>query len=172
MRFQTAPLGLLGALDLKAQGINPDEFSRELAPTIDTAAFYLAQGMQISQNATNHAAIIDGEKQVLTVPAGVCWWLWSVSGAVAFAAGDTLLDTWPLYVGFESPNTINVAVNIGPPGVKGVIAGAISLRAGGWVPRPILLPPGSSVIARCCGGATVLAARPMVVAALYTPVPV
>jgi hypothetical protein len=173
-RLQTAPLGLLGALEMKVGGDNPSEFGALLQPTFEGAAFYLSKGMQIAQVATNHATIADGDLDTLPVPDGEAWWLWSVSGAIALAAGDSFDDAWQLYVGYQYPSAggINLAINIGPPAPTGALTAGVSLRAGGWCPRPILLPPGSALIVRTCGSATIAAPVPMVIAALYTPVPV
>lgn len=175
-RLQSAAYALLGALDLKVGGDNPASFGGELGPTIDTTPFYLAKWMQLTQASTTLpiGAVANGTQTLLTVPAGFAWYVYAASASLGLAAGDTMADSWPMYVGYRFPASVSndMPLAVGPPGPKGITTGSISLRAAVTFPQGLLLQPGSSLIARTCGQATLTAQQSLVCAALYAQVPI
>lgn len=70
--LQKGPDGLLGALDLKTTGQNPNEFDLELKPTFEARPFYLLRNRRVTA-ASGPFATINTMIASLTVPQDEVW---------------------------------------------------------------------------------------------------
>ena len=81
--LQKSPLGLLGALDLKTLGHNPDAFGGLVAPVTEALSFY-SVNFRADRRITGSTFPLS-----LTVPTGQLWRVWNVS-AVIDLSGATI----------------------------------------------------------------------------------
>lgn len=88
MKLQKAPNGLLGALNLKALGAQPDEFAGTLAPTYDVRDHYQSDLLRVQLALT---ALATGTFVTcnLNVPGGEVWRVRAIHGSLQLASGDT-----------------------------------------------------------------------------------
>lgn len=84
------PQGLLGLLDTKTLGKNPDDLLSTVQPTIDLKALFLANS-GLTGTAVIEAGIVAGDignvVATVTVPAGELWWVQSVASDVVVGPG-------------------------------------------------------------------------------------
>lgn len=140
MKLSQAPVGLLGALALKALGRNPTEFTEQLAATYESREFYdmaVLRGRVVdTPGATNV-----GDTAEVRVPAGEVWavkWagviLSAFSGAVAFPIRTSINAIW-------DPASAPVI-----PDVVGTVNAANDQLAGGAM-LPLFLPSDGRLVA-------------------------
>lgn len=136
-----APFGILGGLELKVLGRNPDEFGTVLLPNFDAIDQYLVDRLlpvgpvgSIANPAVNALA---GD----TVPTGEVWRVWTVQAQATVLAAD-------------KANTYWATINLTPPGavvtqivdvgvMLDITAAGTGTRYKSYTfPRPIWLTPG------------------------------
>lgn len=141
MKLSQAPIGLLGALALKALGRNPAEFGETLQPTFESREFYdlaLYEGrVVLTVGATNV-----GDTCEQRVPKGEVWamkWagiqLANFSGAVAFPVRCSLNAIY-------DPSSVPIA-----PDIVGTINAAGDHLTGGILSPGLFLPSDARIVA-------------------------
>ncbi|HET8777485.1 MAG TPA: hypothetical protein VFN76_07475 [Candidatus Limnocylindria bacterium] len=159
MRLQKAPLGLLGLLELKTQGENPNEFSDTVSPVIEASDFYAAPALTIVEatgNVTNKGDILE-----IVVPNNTAYRLRTLSMGVALAAGEGCC--------------VALGYRIDPNGVlaqfhqdtiaDGDLAGVCDFPCCMYFDRPFLVGPGGrigGIIRSNLSGASAAALRAVV----------
>jgi len=100
--IQTQPGGLLGLLQLKNMGRNPDKLADQLQPVWDLQELYLQSQVENQTpdlSVTAPAAASGGFVAWATpaiVPAGEMWWVWNYSVLATTVAADTMTGLRPL----------------------------------------------------------------------------
>lgn len=93
MQLHKLPDGLLGALNLKTTGQNPNQLSDAISGTLDLIDWYLRDFLTmpapVGGNMTN-----PGDGIVLTVPGGVMWRVLSIGIAIIPDAADAALRVY------------------------------------------------------------------------------
>ena len=100
--IQTIPQGLLGLLQLKQAGRNPDQLSETVAPTVDMLTLWLnRQNVDLSINVIggastrNQPTATPGEFVFsvlpIVVPPGQTWWITDYTVKATLAAAETLV---------------------------------------------------------------------------------
>lgn len=99
--IQTAPLGLLGLLNLKNLGRNPKSMEDDVQPVMDITSLYL-QGqvedlpdMTLARTALAGGGFSQWATPVL-VPAGEAWYVHNYTVFCTMVAGDTVTGMAPL----------------------------------------------------------------------------
>lgn len=96
--IQVIAPGLLGYLQLKAGGANPDTLLDEVRPTIDMREWLLtAQREFVSGNAavnspgasTRYLGFVDGGGNAILIPPEEIWYVWNASIVSGVPAADT-----------------------------------------------------------------------------------
>lgn len=139
--IQAQPAGLLGFLQLKNAGRNPEQLSETLLPTMDLVQWYLESDVRLNTGAT--AALASGTlgQQLTTtttqvVPSNEQWILRGISIGADLVAGDAI-SAAPI---IRDP-TLGQFRLLGPFAADGVYADNAQFRAA-WNPN------GDIVIAR------------------------
>lgn len=90
MRLQKAPEGLLGALELKTLGQNPNAFGDTVVPFFDVAGFYGLPNTLTTSALSSNVVAVASFAAAITVPDGEVWRLryggFTLEG---FTAGDS-----------------------------------------------------------------------------------
>jgi len=154
VRLQKAPIGLLGAFDLKNQGQNPNEFSETVVPTFDASTLYLGRRVEESSNTST------GEVAAASVQLDVddkhLWLMRAASARFNFTALSNSADEqWrftlqyinrlggaQFYLATETVLVSTLALPLGA-------AATVSIFLHKLFERPFLLLPGASVQASC-----------------------
>jgi len=142
VRIQRIPLGLLSLLDSKSTlGKTPVDLSEIVAGVLNLEPYYLANAL----TAINVPANVQNSGDVCStnVPEGEAWRLVGLSALASFTAAATLhlsLAIRPVSAGFEVP-----VLRIGPEAVATATA---IVHQGILLPEPLVLAPGSQILAR------------------------
>ena len=148
--LQKAPLGLLGALDLKTLGDNPSRFQGTVFPMIDAQEYYLAPNLDIV-TATGNAQT-SGTEVSYTVPNGYAYRLKAINAGIQLNnVGDLATDGISVRGGIRLPTGIGaVLCSLNAPTVPALVNDTESWTSC-WS-GDILLPPGSIIFAQLqCG---------------------
>lgn len=138
MRLHKAPLGLLGAFDLKALGRQPNEFAETLLPVTDVTDFYLQPNAVVRTAAAATGAL--GATLVNLTPAqNEVWRVKGVSIVVARAAADAALSL-EFVLGLNRAGGGGIALF--SPRFDPVPATDLTQARAFWLPRTLLLGPG------------------------------
>lgn len=159
-QLQKAAQGLLGWFSLKVNGRNPLLFGDTVLPVVESGDNYLLQGELATETVLGTNIPIGssgGAIMTITVPANKVYRVLSIGVDLGLAAADTafLTDWW-------------CGVNIG--GISGFLFASLTqlpnnpaanARIGAfYLPRPLLLPPGSIITAQQRTSANVTVAAP------------
>lgn len=143
IRLTKAPIGILGTFDMKVEGRNPGFFGDVMTPVADLLDHYalLDCSQQVDQTVMAIGAKTVGA--TLTPPNGCTWRLIALSSDLTLAAADTAF----------TGNTI--ATLSTPGGFPGMALGYGALNKNGatgllnswgyYLPRPLLMPLGSTI---------------------------
>jgi hypothetical protein len=138
--LQKAPLGLLGAFDLKTLGINPTAFGDTVVPISSTDDFYFLPNQRSTVAA---AAVLSGVVATQTVPANEIWRIKGIGVACGRNVADVAL-TLELTVGLGRVAGFVVPVL---KTVFGPVAATDLVQFNGlWLPRVILMRPGDRLV--------------------------
>lgn len=143
-KLQTAPLGLLGAFQLKTLGDNPTLFGDRLQPVIEAMGFYglASRSFQLATgNLTN-----PGDTLTLTVPARQIWRVLCVSGRAVIGALD--VNGFVGFVGTRPTSDVNQSlVAIAENQVVQPAAGATTIHCAvsSGFGEPFFLGPGAQL---------------------------
>lgn len=145
--LQKSPLGLLGALDLKVLGRNPDAVPLFLQLAYDAQPFYSAGNLRaVAASQT----LGGGGRAELTVPSGFAWRVVALGGSVSATGGAITGDklifglrvrSAPAAGGFE----VNVGSAMLPAFGTDVLDAGERFSFGGFLPVPFVLPPSGSL---------------------------
>jgi len=144
--LQKSPDGVLGALDLKVLGLNPNKFSDTLVPIVDVYDQYLANELATLESPT---ATITGPAvsadATLTVPNGQAYRVLAIGVYCLLAGGDAALTQVTQFVivprnGFSMP--VLRSGTVGP-----ATTGGTSRIWGELLARPLYLNSGCRIIA-------------------------
>ena len=169
MRFSKSPFGLLGALDLKALGQNPETFGDTIAPVLELAPFYFPPVVrQFVQNIAG--PITAGTSVALTVPANEAWLVYLAGGTIPLLTADAITDAGGLYIAYQAnPSAAAIQLGTGPIYPTGVAVNAWAAQVAVSFPRPWIMPPGSSLLLRNSARINVAAPAPVQCNALVYP---
>ena len=139
MLLQKAPLGLLGALELKVLGKNPDQLADALVATYDAEDFYGLPNAQILTATGNLTST--GDLLQITVPSNQVYRVHTLAMRISINAGDKVGGILGVQVNANSTIAAIHADN-------GSIIGIAAAFSGNWacatrLERPLLLGPGS-----------------------------
>jgi len=146
MRLQKAPVGILGALNLKTEGQNPSEFSDTVLGVIDVTNFYLGLETKISRQTLTIANPGTFGSAAHTVPVGKVWRVFGGGFAGVLNAADAALTTI-VDTRFSSDPVNSVVALMPPTGVMqrgGAANRACKLAA--TFGQTLFLPSGWSVL--------------------------
>ncbi len=134
-----SPQALLGALQLKVQGQNPNEFGATVTPIIDVYDQYLTDRVFVSNVAANVATPLT-TGAVITAPTlqTETWRILGIGCYALLAAGDAAIDV-TLGVQMFSPAGVTF-----PYSAERSITGTLH-ELGVYLPVPFWLPKGWSV---------------------------
>lgn len=138
--IQRIPWGLLAALGIKGTGRNPNELSDTVAPVIDVAGYYASPFFEIVTDTKNVQNV--GDNVQLEVPAGETWRVYGIGAEMTPTTGTS----YKLYVGFRAGGGSSrfLRVQAMPAVVTAVATELITISH--FFAKPIVLPPGSSLI--------------------------
>jgi hypothetical protein len=136
--LQKAPLGLLGLLDLKTLGRNPDGFNNTVVATIEASDMYGAPNAQILTASGNLQNV--GDTLSLTVPSSTAYRVRSFAGAVTTIATENA----GLALGFQTSANSNFAPWYSQNSTQA--AAAQNFRAARYFERPPIIGPGSILL--------------------------
>lgn len=141
MKLTAAPIGLTGAFELKVTGDNPDQFNRELQPTVHVDDYYGLRALQ-ELNTTGNLALNQDQLE-LVVPNGYIYRVHAVALRISNNATDRLagllgvkLNAQAVIAAFASDND----------GIDVAAAASGNWCLATWLNTPLLLPPGASVV--------------------------
>lgn len=153
--LQKAPLALLGALDLKVLGQNPDTFPPELQAVYDSVEHYLVDKQTVITASGNAQA--QGTEASFTVPFGFAYRMKTLNVALTFAnVGDKASDGISIRGGIRMPDGTGVVLcakefMAQAPFILGLALDRFVVDAIYSGP-PILLPAGSKIFVQLgCG---------------------
>lgn len=130
-----APEGLLGFLDLKQLGVNPQSLGQSVAPTLDLEKYYSADLINVVRANQAYGAVVGNFAQ-LTIPSGECWMVYGIEAHVLVAGAGTI-TICPL-IGMSQGFYAAEAMPFGQ--VLGVNDISVCTR---MFPTPIVFPPGT-----------------------------
>jgi hypothetical protein len=140
--LQKAPLGLLGALDLKTLGVNPDVFAGSVLPVVDAWEHYLADQLLVTTASSTIGIGTSGASVSPSVPVGYMWRLLAVGvSAVLNVADAAFTSSWGASIARSPDPTSAIIANLQTLG----LAGSLSRSGGFLVPHPLVLQSGWSV---------------------------
>jgi len=144
--LQKVASGLLGALNLKTLGRNPQTFADELQPQYDATNHYLLDLLTRFGSTTPSAALGVGTTQVVTVPQGEVWAVFNIGAAITttLAAGElvSFFVQRNLFVDMFGLRPVSATVT---PEAVGVL---MDYPAGISYPQPLMLDAGESIRVR------------------------
>lgn len=139
-KIQRYPNGLIGSLAIVG-GDGPKELSAVLAPVIDATDFYFSRDLAVTVTTVAGLTAADVGPSI-TVPQGEFWRLWGLSTAVTPSAAGTFVGVTHFFQ--NPPFGANLYCIVFPsPAMYTVPAGQTRVDFGGFLPRPILIPPGT-----------------------------
>lgn len=157
MRLQKAPNGLLGAFDMKVEGVNPSNFAEIIAPTYDVADHYLALNQQVQRVQTTIANPATFGSATLRVPQGSAWFVLATSFAAVLDAADAALTTiTDVRVSSDPLNTVIALIPPSEPMARGGASNR-ACKAAAYYGRKLYLPSGWGLL-----GTVQLSAAPAV----------
>ena len=143
-KLQTAPIGLLGALNMKVGGENPDLFGGRVTPSVDVLDNYLLDKEAVQGASVALAIGATNGVVPLAAPAGFIWRVLATSAILVVNAADVAINA-------------NVSIEVLPAGSPAAcqvsnqpfVGLQLTQRHHGWyADRALLLPPGWSMQAR------------------------
>jgi hypothetical protein len=145
VRLQQSPTGLIGLLNLKATGQNPDEFSGVVTPVIEASQYYAQRVRQIYRA----EIVTDGpgpSYAALGPPQGEAWLVSAIGLTCLRDGADIALELQSTARLVRSGSTsVCTLFNAQFGAVSNVID--LTQYRGIWLPRPILLSDGDEI--RC-----------------------
>lgn len=135
--LQTAPIGLLGALDLKTLGLNPNVFSGTLVPVVDCWDVYLADHLKVVTATGTIGVGSSGGVVNIPVPQGYMWRLLDFGVTALLNVADiAFTSSWVTSLARTPSTTSAILSNLSVLGA----AGSLSRSGGLLVPHPLWLP--------------------------------
>lgn len=150
--LQKVPPALLGALDMKALGLNPSALGDTVGPVVELLDHYVQNftAVELAQQAVQTT----GQQATLNVPQGELWRVRAVSAIMIIAAGITVdSDYVGISPGINLSNSFG-AVRLGQTNLaapSGALTEPLALCCGLTCDRPFLLRSGNQITGQFFG---------------------
>ena len=162
---QTAPLGLLGFLGAKVGGITPRDLLQTISPGLDLFEFLASTLGLTSSNSDSLGQTVAGSGATVTVPVAEAWEV--ICAQASAANGAAALDV-QMHVRLSPANSSLPSVIVAT--VRQTLSANVNGVHALYTPsRPLILPPGTRVIAQL--GGTLGTAVDLTCRVLYRPIP-
>jgi hypothetical protein len=141
MQLQQPPVGLIGLLNLKTTGKNPDEFSEQITAVLDAVQPY---GMRTRVTlGVSGTATAPGVVAEIAASQGQCLIINALSISAARDVADVALTITPFVRLFRERAGLSTVVLVSP--MPPPVSTDLSQHGGLWLPRPIWLADGDSL---------------------------
>lgn len=140
--LQTSPQGLLGALDQKTDGRNPNAFDLTLHPNYVANEHYYLPRRNVSTDSGVATGAVGATLSTQTVPNNEVWRVKGASILLARAVGDIAL-TLEFVLNVRRPNS-NIAVAFFTPRFEATVATDLTQSRAIWLGKDLWAGPGDS----------------------------